>query len=146
MRGRIGAEWRHAARWGTWTEKRPRRSKGGQTEQRGGTALENMPQCACCAGSAQATDGAGAARSAARSADGGLAVPWRISVERQRGADDPLGPAMGPRVQLVVDGRLLLSLMLDRRLVGEEGHIVGGIQEQAVGAPPLHYPILLSLV
>jgi hypothetical protein len=69
-------------------------------------------------------------RSAARSADGGRAVPWRISVERQRGADDPLGPAMGPCVQLVVDGRLLLSLMLANRQVAEKNCLVGGFCQE----------------
>ncbi len=90
---------------------------------------------------AQAT---GVAMSAACSADGGRAVPWKISVERQRGADDPLGPAMGPRVQLVVDGRLLLSLMLDGRPVGEKGRLVRGFQEQEIKAPLLRRLVFLA--
>ncbi len=86
-------------------------------------------------------------RSAARSAGGGRAVPRRISVERQRGADDPLGPAMGPRVQLVVDGRLLLSLMLSGRLVAKENRLVGGsCREQEVEAPHLQQVVLLRLI
>jgi hypothetical protein len=85
---------------------------------------------------------------AVRSAGRGRAVPWIISVERQRGANDPLGPAMGPRVQLVVDGHLLLSFMLDcRRLVAEKNCPVGGFcQEQEVEAPPLQRSVLLCMI
>ncbi len=85
-------------------------------------------------------------RSAARSADGGLAIPLRISVEWQRGADDPLGLAIGPRMQLVVDGRLLLSLMLAGRPVGEEGRLVGGLEKQEADVPQPRCAFWIALV
>ncbi len=68
-------------------------------------------------------------------------------MERQRGADDPLGPAMGPRVQLVVDGRLLLSLIQSGRPVAKENCLVGGFyREQEVEAPHLQQTVMLSLI
>jgi hypothetical protein len=45
-----------------------------------------------------------------------LADQCRSCIEGQRGVDDPLGFAMGPCIQLVVDGQLLSSLIHGQRL------------------------------
>ncbi len=59
------------------------------------------------------------------------AVPWILSVERQRRINDPVMFTLRPGMQLIVDGRLLrFSLIFDKRSVGEDSCLVGGFKVQ----------------